>query len=309
MPRTPVPDDLIHRPEEVERNAERFDDLCRLAEEVTFPVVREALVLETAATGAEALTDEVKYALETLADDAAVLTDFDQRQFVYQVQRSLSGAIPPPDEEECRQHSRELSQVLVSTWLESLRSAQAKADSPVVLSDYLLVESPSSSFGRFFEHLGARRTKLPETLTDAFASFAINERDAATIMSTLRLKLFPEPRLVALPFNLTLVGAPGMPVLAMTRRYYERFLEEMERQLEEMEEAKRRIVEQQAHKLATEKLEPESPRFTSAWAQRAAANLSESLPPSRYGYLARAASANLRTESVATLVQRALTTR
>lgn len=308
MPRTPVPGDLIHRPEEVEHNAERFDDLCRLAEEVAFPVVREALVLETAATGAEALTDEVKYALETLADDAAVLTDFDQRQFVYQVQRSLSGAIPPPDEEECRQHSRELSQVLVSTWLESLRSAQAKEDL-VVLSDYLLVESPLSSFSRFFEHLGARRTKLPRTLTDAFASFAINERDAATIMSTLRLKLFPEPRLVALPFNLTLVGAPGMPVLAMTRRYYERFLEEMERQLEKMEKAKRSMVEQQAHKLVTEKLEPESPRFTSAWAQRAAANLSESLPPARYGYLAKAASANLRTESVATLVQRALTTR
>lgn len=308
MPRTPVPDDLIHRPEEVERNAKRFDDLCRLAEEVAFPVVSRALVLETAATGAEALTDEVKYALETLTNDGAVLENFNQRQFLYQVQKSLRGAIPPPDEEECRQHSRELSQVLVSTWLESLRSAQEKAPF-VVLSDCLLVESPLRWFGRFSEYLGARNAKLSETLTDAFASFAVNEDDAATIMSTLRLKLFPEPRLVALPFDLVLVGAPGQRVFAMARSYYDRLLKEMERQLKTMEEAERIIVNQRAHELVIQNSEFKSLRFTSERAQMAAKSLSEPLPAARYGHLAKAASVNLPTENVATRVQRALTGR
>lgn len=313
MSRTPVPNDLIHRPEEVKRNAERFDDLCRLAEEVAFPVVREALVLETAATGAEALTDEVNYALETLAEDAADLKDFDQRQFLCQVQTSLRGAIPPPDEEECRQHSRELSQVLISTWLESLRHAQAKANL-LLLSDCLLVESPLVEsplnwLSRFFERLGARRAKLPQTLNDAFASFALNESDATTIMSTLRLKLFPKPCLVALPFDLALVGAPGMPVLAMTRPYYERLLEEIKRQLEKMEETRRIIVEQRARELVTQRSEPESPIFSSAYAQSAADSLSEPLPAARYGYLAKAASANPPTASVETRAQYALTIR
>jgi len=100
MPRTPIPGRLIHRPEEVERNAERFDQLCRLAEEVAFPVVREALVRETAATGAEALTNEAKLALEALAEDAAALEGLDEQQILDEVQKSLSRAIPPPDEEE-----------------------------------------------------------------------------------------------------------------------------------------------------------------------------------------------------------------
>lgn len=305
MPRTPIPDDLIHRPEEVERNAQRFDDLCRLADEVAFPVVRKALFLETAATGAEALADEVKYALEMLADEADILKDFDQRQFLRQVQRSLSGAIPPPDEEECRQHSQEFSQVLVSTWLEILRSAQ-KETPLVILSNHLLVESPLKWFDRSSEYLGGESAKLPQALTDALASFAVSEAETAGIMSTLRIKLFPKPRLVALPFDLALIGAPDRPVFAMARSYYELLLEEMERQLKKMEIAQRTLVEQHGRGVLFERSEARSVRFNSTLAQRAAERLSEALPASQYSCLARAASGDCPTASVETFVQHVL---
>jgi len=214
MPRTPIPDYLIHRPEEVERNAKRFDKLCRLAEEVAFPVVREALVRETAATGAEALTNEARLTLEALAGNAAALEGLDEPEVLDEVRRSLSAAIPPPDEDECRALARDMAQVLTSTWLEMLRSDLSKSKTHplvLVLSDHLLPDTSSGTMRQFI---------------DALAPFAVNELDVGTIMTTLRVRLFPELRLLLdLPFELVMAGAPGKPVLATTRPTYERALE------------------------------------------------------------------------------------
>src|SRR5215213_4301763 len=106
MSRTPIPEDLIHQSSEVERSGKRFDYLCRLAEEVAFPIVQQALFREfneTVTTGAGILTDEAKQALETLAEDAAILEDLDEEKVIDDLQRGLSEALPPPDEKECRQ--------------------------------------------------------------------------------------------------------------------------------------------------------------------------------------------------------------
>jgi hypothetical protein len=64
-------DRLIHQPEEVKRNAQRFDELCQLAEEVAYPVVIRCVSTRDVATGAEALTDEAKLALEGVVIDSA----------------------------------------------------------------------------------------------------------------------------------------------------------------------------------------------------------------------------------------------
>ena len=47
MPRGSIPEHLKHRPEEVRQNAARFDQLCEIVEEISGPIVREALIEET----------------------------------------------------------------------------------------------------------------------------------------------------------------------------------------------------------------------------------------------------------------------
>src|ERR1051326_2700964 len=117
MPRTPIPPHLIHHPEEIQRNAERFDHLCRLAEEVVLPVVTEALIRETSTTGAEVLTEETALALQELADEAIDPEDIDAKPVIEALQKSLSEELPKPDEKEIHQYARDLSQVLMSTWM------------------------------------------------------------------------------------------------------------------------------------------------------------------------------------------------
>ena len=101
----------------------------------------------------------------------------------------------PPDEEECRALARDMAQVLMSTWLEMLRGDLLKTPL-LVLSDHLLPPAPSSAVKRFISLLMTEKSKLPQPLSDALRSFAVNEREAGDIMTTLRTRLFSEPRLV-----------------------------------------------------------------------------------------------------------------
>ncbi len=298
MPRTRVPDDLIHRPEQVERNAKRFDDLCRLTEEVAFPIVREALFREyheTAATGAEVLTNEAKQTLEALAEEAALVEDLDEKLVLQAVQRSLSEATPPPDEEECLQHAREYSQVLMSTWLEILRDAQSKA-SVLLLSDRLLPEIPLTGMTWFVEsikeRIGSGRSKLPQLLIDAIGWSAANEVDTAEVMTTLRDRLFQEPRLVDLPFDLAMIGAPWLPVLVSTRAFFEKISPSL-------------ILEPESIIDEPPDVEPVS-SFVTVPAQSAISHLSEPLAKAQYGSMVMTASASLQTKSMASEVEHAV---
>jgi hypothetical protein len=260
------------------------------------------LVRETVATGAETLTDEAKNALEMLVGEA--IEALDERRTIYQVRRSLADAVPQPEDEECHRHSNGFSQILISTWLESLRAAQPREDA-LVLSELLLVEPPSSLIGWILEHLGSQEPELSQSLTDSFASFAVTEEEVATIMSTLRLKLFPEPGLVDLPFDLVLLGAPEMSVLAMPREYFQRLKDELERQLGEMESASRIAAEKRALKSVVEKSKAATP-FSTALTRQAFASLSEPLSPTEYSHLARAASPSSHSKNIPTRVQYAL---
>lgn len=289
MPLTSIPDDWIHRPEDVERNARRFDDLCRLAEEVAYPVVEQALLREfheTTITGAEVLTDEAKQALKVLAEEAAAITaEFDETEVLKGLQASLSTVLPEPDKEECRQHAREVTQMLMSAWLETLCSAQSEA--PVLLlSDFLLPEVPLRGMAWFMDSIkqcvGASKPQLPELLIDAIAWSAIKEDDATTVLTTLRGKLFSEPRLVDLPFDLAMIGAPGKPVLAGTRAAFG-------------------VIGDTTFVHGIE-----ATSFVSEPAQRAQAHLTAPLATAQYGSMAMEASASLKTRSIAAHVQQAV---
>ena len=347
MPRTPIPKDLIHHPEEVERNAKRFDYLCRLAEEVAFPVVEKALLREfheTTASGAEILTEEAKQALEALAEDAAILQDLDEEKVLEDLQQSLSKALPPPDDEECRQHTRDFSQVLMSTWLETLRSAQAKVQM-LELSDCLLPQEPSGGMAWLVHHLVPAKSKLAETIVEGLASFAPNEDDIMTVLSTLREKLFAVPRVVDLPFDLAMVGAPTTMavaagvggsygrtrdkypsrVMVMGHHLYISLLKEMERQLLEQQEKERQERERKRQErerwhreiLAVNLVdgtigspasltELEMRVFASDRAQLAAANLSAPLPPDTYRCFAALQGSRLRPAKIERKVRQAM---
>jgi hypothetical protein len=197
MSRTPIPDHLVHRPEEVARNAGRFDQLCQLAEEIALPFVENALARETAATAAEALTSEAKLALEGLLNDAA-LRDLEEPGLLDEVRKSMEGAVPPPDEKERRALARDVAQVLMGTWVEILRGELSRAPSEVLLSDQLL---PSDV-----------QTKAPQLLYDAVGSLGINERETGDMMKTLRARLFLKQWRVELPFGLVMEEGPQLAV-------------------------------------------------------------------------------------------------
>jgi len=198
--RTSIPSHLIHRPDEVERNAQRFDQLCIIAQEVALPIVREALVRETAATGAEALSEEAKLALSDLVGEA-IRDGFDEPGVLLEIQQSVTRAVPQPDDAECKAHAHDVAQVLMSVWLEILRKELDGKSAPLMLSEQLLPRSPR--LARLFV-----ADKPPQVLIDAVAPLALTEGDTLAILGNLRTALFSVPRFVDLPFDLVLAGLP-----------------------------------------------------------------------------------------------------
>jgi len=272
MSRTPIPDRLVHRPEEVERNARHFDQLCRLGEEIALPVVKQVLVRETSATAADAVTSEAKLALEELLNDP-VLKELEEPGVLDKVRKSLEGAVPPPDETECKALARDVAQVLMGTWVEVLRAELSGTLSLVLdLSDQLLPLAVSR----------ALKQSVLTPLSDALGSLGLNESETGDMMKSLRIRLFSKPRLVELPFELVIAGAPESPVLAMTEatRY------------DLLENARKRAQQQQVNleedwgpATATHKM----PEFVTPAAKVAVASLSSYLSPGFYTCLKRRA--------------------
>lgn len=307
MSRTPIPTHLIHRTEDVERDAERFDQLCRLAEEVAFPVIREALGREAAATGAEVLMEEAVRALEALAGDTAIAEELDERQVLHELRASLSGAVPPPDEEECREHVRDFSESLMGTWLEILRGAESERNI-VILSDHLLPHVPSPGVSWLARNVRGAKPKLPQVLGDATAAFAASEDEVAGVLTTLRDKLFPALRLVDLPFDLALIGAPGRPVMMMSRPSCEKFMQMIVEHIAELEVSEQIVGRQRTHDRPAARAERVPVRFTTAEARRAADFLSEPLPADPYRYLEEVPSPGSELDSIVNRARQALST-
>jgi hypothetical protein len=218
--RTPLPSHLVHQPAEVKHNAELFDQLCWLAEAVAYPVVGKALMREAAASAAEALTGEAKLALEELLSEPA-LNDIDDPGVVDEVRRSIEQVVPPPNEEEWGRFARDVAQMLMSNWVETLRQALSNG-SYLVLSDQMLPLDLTILVKQFFSRLV---TGASEPFTEnGIGALALEESEAREIMKTLRHKLFSEPGLIELPFELVVMGAPQGPLFAMTRGIFEDWL-------------------------------------------------------------------------------------
>lgn len=283
MSRTPIPGHLIHRPAEVGRNADLFDQFCRLVEDTAFPVVQRALARQTIDTGTEVFTNEAKLALEALLEDALVLEGVDEKHAMEEVRKSLGSVISPPNDEECHALARDVAQVLTGTWLETLRSDLSKTPVRVLSEDLLPASLVPEWFAQVWLILSKRQT--PHPLSDALAPLAINEDEAHEIMSTLRVRLFSEPRLVNLPFNLMIAGAPGTRSLAMTRAAYEHVLAQID------ETRNRARVERRANdQFLPAKSGLDVPRFGTASTRAAVSNISTHLSPLHYFYLNKKAS-------------------
>lgn len=235
MPRTPIPEHLIHRPEEVERNAQRFDQLCRLAEEVALPVVKHALIREAATTGAHALADEAKAALDGLVEEA-VRASVEDPAVIQQVRQSLEAQIPEPDEEEWRALTRDTAQVLMSVWLETLRGTLSKP-SLVLLSDYLF-PTTSPNFMRRLLYFFETGPDVPRPVAESMASFPMTETETGVILSKFREKLFSKPRRIDLPFDLVIAGAPEMQAVAMHRSTYDALATRLKEHVSEPSESR-----------------------------------------------------------------------
>ncbi len=300
MARTSIPADLVHHPEEVERDAARFENLCRLVEEIALPTVESALDRETISAGAEVLTEEARIALRVLAEDADILEELDEEHVLQEVQKTLSDEIPRPDENEYLQHARDFSQVLTSAWLEILRSAESQRK-VVILSDYLVPRVNSHNRGRLIEQFFGKTPRLPQMLIDATGWFAVNEEDIATVMKTLRTKLFSERRVIDLPFDLILAGTSARSAIVLSRESFDRLRESMNR----LKKDQREQIESIRSPIAEPAAPPENRSFATATAQHALDALCEPLPAAQYYCLEVVASPKWNEESIEARVQAA----
>jgi hypothetical protein len=285
MARTPIPPDLIRQPEEAQRDAARFDYLCQLVEEIALPVVWRALERETAAAGAEVLTEEARIALQVLAEDPEILRELDEEQILQHFETSLSNEIPKPDENEVRLHTRDFSQVLTSAWLELLRRAESETKI-VLLTDHLVPRESSNDTSWLMKRFGVT-PELPPMLLEAVGWFAVDEADVAKILRMLRAQLFAEPRVVDLPFNLLVAGRPRESAMALSRRSLDKLVDAMKRYGEDANVSEVTLEPAYDEAVAVESDEIEA--FATPATQDAVEALTEPLPAAHYACLVRVA--------------------
>jgi hypothetical protein len=208
----------------------------------------------------------------------------------------------------------------MSSWLETLRKAHSNTQK-LELSESLLPHEPLSV--SHLLHRMVARSKLPESIAEALSLFAPNEEEIVTVLTTLREKLFAHPRLVDLPFDLAMVGAPAIAgdagrVMVMTHDLFISLLKEMENQQREERE---RQQEERDHWLnaamyANSVMDRDNdelplaasiglPEFKSPMALKAAANVSVPLQPSRYRYFAAIKDSQLQSARIESAVRRA----
>jgi hypothetical protein len=232
MPRGSVPEHLKHHPEEVQRNAERFDQLCEIAEEVSGPIVREALIEETKATGAEVLTEEANLALETLVRETPFLDNHDGRETLDKLRESVRDMAPVPiDDSEYQSHTRDVAQVLTGTWVELVRQELSKSD-VLMISEQMLpaAQRPMWAYTTGYV-INTKKPQPLHALTDALAPLALNQMRILNLLSALREVLFDKPCSIDLPFDIVLVGGPGTQIVAMKKVVYDNVTTERKKSL------------------------------------------------------------------------------
>ena len=175
-----------------------FDELCRIAIQVAQPVVRTALFREyeeTTKTAATAWLSEAMKALQGILADPNELEGCDKEELHSELSAAFQGDILPPDEEEVREHARDLARMMISAWLEILRGVpygNSHAE-PVELTSDLL---PSK------ERI---QPELWRAFEDITAPFAVNATEAAQIRTDVGKQIFSgSQNTVALPFNICL---------------------------------------------------------------------------------------------------------
>jgi hypothetical protein len=296
MARTPIPPDLIRQPEEAQRDAARFDYLCQLVEEIALPVVWRALERETAAAGAEVLTEEARIALQVLAGDPEILRELDEEEILQHFETSLTDEIPKPDEEEARLHTRDFSQVLTSAWLELLRRAESETKI-VILSDHLVPRESSNGASWVMKRFGVT-PELPSMLLEAVGWFAVDEADVAKILRTLRAQLFAEPRVVDLPFNLLMAGRPRESAMALSRQSLDKLVEAMKRYGEDAKVSEVTFEPAYDYEDAVAVESDEFEAFATPATQDAVEALTEPLPAAHYACLVRVADPTSEEDSI-----------
>lgn len=128
MARTPLPPDLVHNPEAVERDGAILDHLCLIASAAAIPYVSKALRQQTQTQVAKLWVEQARTALREAAGEFATVNDDDVQRMVEEIARTLDNGVPQPDDDEIEDHAARLGRAMMSGWIESL--AQAWRDDP-----------------------------------------------------------------------------------------------------------------------------------------------------------------------------------
>jgi hypothetical protein len=167
--------------------------------EIARPYVKNALLRETSITGSIAWYDMAEEYLSDNLIDPQELDELDREQLIEELSEVLRGNLPPPNGKEIDEHTRDLVQMMISSWIEVLREALS-LDWDRKLTEELLPP---------IKCLTSTQDIVPQAwqaFEGNIAPFAISEKDAKCILHDLGLELcrLTNGR-VPLPCNLIII--------------------------------------------------------------------------------------------------------
>lgn len=203
MRRLSVPEHLVRNPKEADRDAARFDSLCSIAIDAARPVMPLTLRRRTAEAGSAALVDEAKSFLKCLLKEPELLKDLPEAELLASLADRLGEMMPELSPELGEEQADDLGRVLMSAWVDLLRSALETYPLLVLANDLLPARVADSS--------------LVEEWWEALEPFGVNDAEVTMIMYGFRKKLLKR-KTVELPLNMMLcVGKTAYGPLVMVR--------------------------------------------------------------------------------------------
>jgi hypothetical protein len=190
VPRSTFSPGLVRNPAESAAITLWLEQICASVEPDAVPIVRSALIHETAAHASDDWLTVARAALSHVLEapdvDRATAAQLDDN-----LKDAIAKGLPNPSDEEVLQHTGELVATMVTSWLEVLRKL-VDAHRTVTLDEYLL---PPKSLDE----------TLFALLMRSLEPFAVGKGDGAgTIMRSLARVLLNEDAEVQLPYKLRL---------------------------------------------------------------------------------------------------------
>jgi len=209
MTMTTITGDLIHNSEN-NNELDIYDKLCEITTEISLPIVKKVLLQEVDKMQDTDLTEINSFLKIILKYNKDINTD--NKDIVFNsIDDILKEGIPEPNQEEIKEQSRDVANVLISSWIWILNRLLRNLPylECLELTDNLLPD------------LNQIDQIFIDSLREALYPFSINLSDAFKILNGLSQKLFIHLTIVRLPQNIFIEKSLGKLQACRSKESYE----------------------------------------------------------------------------------------